>query len=303
MACTCKKSNSTNRCCNSCTDVGCKDIVYPKCILTETAYTCIGVGAGKTGSALFAAIDSALCTLQNKSTIVEGCTQALDNGDYITITSTPSTTNGTTTYTVCLGDDIISFFNGVQSSLTNINSAIDSTSACLFDSSGGCQVENLDVRITTIEGNIVTIENDITTINNTLDTLEDETWKTIGDAGNMANGEPIPTFGPQTTPVVGRLRHKAANHTEVQFIGTVSVPDTIQNRGMFILPTLGTGPAYRPTTIVQYPACGELTGGGFWVGYIRVDNSTGVVSVTVVEPVFVTDTDIELSYCILIPTD
>lgn len=59
--------------CNSCADAGCLQIVYPDCIVTKVAYPCIGVGAGVTGTALFAAINSAICALQQAGSAPTSC--------------------------------------------------------------------------------------------------------------------------------------------------------------------------------------------------------------------------------------
>lgn len=334
MSCTCNKSHHShtrnshpNRCgCNSCNDLGCKDIVYPKCILTDTAYPCIGIGAGKTGSVLFAAIDSALCTLKNKNVIVAGCTQTLDSGDYITITSTPTTVSGVTTYTVCLGTDVIDFFNAIQSSLTtnqneidDINTVLEAATACLYDGTGGCEIDNIEIQITSINDDITTINNSITTINNTLsdatgclfdgsggcqidnildtlDTLEDETFKTLGAGGNMENGQPVPAVTVAVTlQAVGRLRRHTANHTEINFLGNVEV----NGFGIGTLFTLPTG--YRPLVTLQYAVAGtSSTSTDTYVGFVRVATN-GVVTLNVVTSSI--DTNFQLNWNVLVPTD
>jgi hypothetical protein len=219
----------------------------------------------------------------------------------------------------------------IDSEICNLSEIVADATACLYDSTGGCEIDNLKLSITTIEGDITVIEGGITIIENDITVIEgdivnlgidistlqscvldasgncfaDEAWKTFDASGTMLNGEDIPTLSVDATATLaGRLRHKTANHTEVQFIGTVSVADTIQIRSLFVLPTLGTGPAYRPTTVVEYPACGLLNdGSGPWIGYVGVNNTTGSVYVNVVDPIFVSDTIINLSFCILIPTD
>lgn len=45
--------------CNNCNDNGCKDIVYPECLITKTTYSCLGVPAGSTGADVFNALEAA----------------------------------------------------------------------------------------------------------------------------------------------------------------------------------------------------------------------------------------------------
>ena len=273
--------------CNDCQDLGCAPLVYPKCILTEVAYPCIGVAAGVTGTVLFAAINTKFCGIAASLSTI--------NSTILTIQS-----------------DIVN----IAVNIVTIEGDITEINECLLDATGGCEIDNLQASITNIEGDITVIENDITNLGSDISTLQscvldasgncfaDETWKIIGTVGNMDNGEPIPDYTAQTSATLaGRLRHKVANHTEVQFIGTVSVADTLQLRSLFILPDVGTGIVYRPTGTIEYPACGILNdGSGPWIGSVSV-NSAGSVYVTVHDPIFITDTIINLGFCILIPTD
>lgn len=238
MSCTCKK-NTTNRCnCNGCNDKGCLNFVYPECILTKDKYPCIGVAGGVSGTTLFAAIDAAICTLQGRSTVVEGCTQTLSSGDYVTITSDKTVSGGKTTYKICLGSDIITLLNELQSSASNADNFIDQASGCLFDASGNCQIDNLSL--------------EITTINNTITSLEPETWKLVGAGGTMANGQPVPNFAagvvnfPSGEPL--RLRALAYNYRELS--GTVQVTVTDSTPQPIFIVTLPTG--YRPAYTMTY---------------------------------------------------
>jgi hypothetical protein len=47
--------------CNDCTDNGCAPTVYPKCILMDKAYPCLGITVGKTGKDLFDAVEAFVC--------------------------------------------------------------------------------------------------------------------------------------------------------------------------------------------------------------------------------------------------
>lgn len=63
--------------CNDCEDNGCAPLVYPDCILTKIAYPCIGVSAGKTGTVLFAGIESSICGLTSSIIAINASITAL----------------------------------------------------------------------------------------------------------------------------------------------------------------------------------------------------------------------------------
>lgn len=58
--------------CNDCNDLGCKQIVYPECIVTKSGYSCIGTAPGVTGAVLFAAINASICTLNSSISSIQG---------------------------------------------------------------------------------------------------------------------------------------------------------------------------------------------------------------------------------------
>lgn len=79
--------------CNSCEDLGCAPLVYPKCILTEVAYPCIGVAAGVTGTALLTAINSKFCSIANSIASINSAI-LLVQGDITTVEADITTIEG-----------------------------------------------------------------------------------------------------------------------------------------------------------------------------------------------------------------
>jgi hypothetical protein len=279
MACTkCKKNP-----CGACTCKGCLDIVYPKCILTESAYLCIGVSSGVTGSVLFGAIDAAICALQDSSgsasadiTIIQEDITTINNS----ITIINNNVSNITDIVDILVDDV-----------DNIYDVLIDATGCLYDATGGCEIENLSLEITTIQG-------DITTINTTILSLQDESFKTLGDGGNMENGQPVPAVTAAVTlQALGRLRRHSENYTEVNFIGNVEV----DGLGAGILFTLPTG--YRPSVLLRYSVAGtSSTSTDTYTGYVQVA-TTGVITLFVQPTVATSDTNFQLNWNIFVPTD
>lgn len=287
---------SKDRCCRgNCNDNGCKDIVYPDCILTKIAYPCIGIGAGKTGSVLFSAINSKLCELQSRSVVVQGATQSWGSGDYETITVSPQIVGGVTTYTVNLGPVVLEFYQNLQTVVNNtttiVNSLtefVDDASAMLYDPSGGSLVDSLQLNLTNLEGDVTSIEACIFDGlgDCKIDALVPETWKKIGDVGTLANGEDIPLYTKTTAGGI-ELSYVVTGQTDafirkvgtdVESYGKIRLNDyqadssNIRQVELFTLP-IGYRPTtevFIPTTIVDYDA--DLT----FPAFISIETS-GVV--------------------------
>jgi len=159
--------------CNSCTDLGCKNIVYPECIVTKVAYPCINVAAGKTGTVLFNAIDTAICTLKTSITTINN-----------TITNIQTDITNIDTNITTIDDTVIN----VQNDLYSLTTIVEDATGCLYDASGNCEIENLQLSITNIEGDITTIETNITTLQSCVldasgNCFADEDWRNVGDPG------------------------------------------------------------------------------------------------------------------------
>src|SRR5688572_8697218 len=86
-----------------------------------------------------------------------------------------------------------------------------------------------NVAITSIQASILTINSTLVTVQEDIVALEacvrcDEAWKTLGDAGDMENGEPIPAVAAAVSDqIVGRIRRHGVNHTEINFTGNVDL--------------------------------------------------------------------------------
>lgn len=223
--CTCKKSHSKpcgcsskRTCtCNKC-DSGCLNIVYPNCILTTAAYPCLGLAAGKTGTALFSAIDSALCTLNGRSVTVEGCESPLNSGDTISVTASSESEGGAITYTICLGDDTIEVLNNTQTDieglledLAAIEEDVEDLESCVYDASGNCP--------------------------------EDGEWKTIGGGGNFDDGPAVPAYTATTVGLGTNLQVRKTATGRVAFRGQFELNAAPTNGAVIF--TLPVG--YRPS--------------------------------------------------------
>jgi len=105
--------------CNNCSDVGCKNIVYPECIITKVAYPCIGTTAGKTGADVFAAINSALCSLGNNS-----CTPVTGVAGQTTSTAVANPSGICSGYQVGIAPAIITQINTSTSDIVTITNSL-----------------------------------------------------------------------------------------------------------------------------------------------------------------------------------
>lgn len=281
--------------CNKCTDNGCKDIVYPDCILTKIAYPCIGIGAGKTGSVLFSAINSRLCELQNREVVVQGAIQSWGSGDYQTIAVSPKIVGGVTTYELTLGPVVLEFYNTMQTIVNSttivvntLTEAVDDFSAMLYDPSGGSLMDSIELSVTNLEGNVATIEACIFDGlgDCKIDALIPEEWKKIGDVGTLANGQAIPLYTKTTAGGI-ELSYVVTGQTnaflrkvgtDVESYGKIRLDDyqadssNIRQVELYTLPVgyRPTTEVFIPTTIVDYDA--DLT----FPAFISIETS-GVV--------------------------
>ena len=106
--------------CNPCTDLGCKNIVYPECIITKIAYPCIGTTAGKTGADVFAAIDSALCSLGNNT-----CTPVIADPGKTTSTPVTNPDGVCSGYKVGIAPVLITQINNNTTNITNVTNTVN----------------------------------------------------------------------------------------------------------------------------------------------------------------------------------
>lgn len=152
---TCNRCNTKGPC-NKCKDNGCLSLVYPQCIITTTAYPCLGVPASKTGLDLFSAIEASICNL---------------NGNIVNINQFINTVEGDIT-------TIDNSITSINNSITTINETLSDVSGCLFNSTGGCEIENLSL--------------EITNINNEISTIGCLTWIDLLPAGDSPVGDQVP---------------------------------------------------------------------------------------------------------------
>lgn len=248
-------------------NTGCPKIVDAKCVYyNKSDLTCLEISANTPLQTIIKSIDTRLCTL------------VIDWADFEYSCLTPATTAQefveTISEFVCdLSEDIVD----IQEDITNIQDDI-----------------------TTIQGDITTIEGDITTIEGDIVILQAataiETWKTFGDPGDMANGQPIPALTAGTAPVAGtgvaRLRADGDTHVEINLSVETSVADTIQ---LELLTTLPTG--YRPQVLYQFPiTCTEVGDPtSLWHGEVHIAN-TGTVTLYIWDVIPPGDVDLVVNF-------
>lgn len=233
MNCTCRKNRTISTpttCdrCNSCRDTGCLKFISPRCILTEVAYSCLGVAAGKTLTEFLAAVEELCANLPNTQ-VIEGCSQTFNGSEVETIEVTPTATG----YQICVGEEL----------LTAINDRIVDLEDCC---------ENNSNDIIAIQQDIVTINEDITNI---FDSITPETWKLIGAGGTMANGQAVPSFPAGVANFGGGaepLRLRALPNNYVELSGTLIIAGMDNTTPQpVLLVTLPTG--YRPGYTLSIP--------------------------------------------------
>lgn len=126
-----------------------------------------------------------------------------------------------------------------------------------------------------------------------------ESWKIINTGGTMRNGESIPAFTAAVTLIInGRLRQADSAHAEINFSGNVEV-NGLGLADLFFMPI-----GYRGTNLQLWQiAAVSSTSTDTAIGNIFVDSGTGEVRLSLVPLAGSPDTNWQIHWSTLIPTD